>query len=297
MPEVMLRTVTGPLRAAAVTGPVLPHEHLRVDLRWGVGIDSDPHRWLDEEEAVAGELRELRQTRELGLVVELSCIGMGRDAAMLTRIATSGRVPVVAATGLFTGPFAPADADAGELTRRLMEEITSGLDGTGVLPGVIGEVGCWGPRLTRAEERCLVAAARASLSSRLPVATYGADALGILDVLLGHGLPASRVSVSYAGQDPAVARKIAEAGAYVSLGSLALGPADAVRLTLGLLEDGHAERLLLSSGLNRAARIRRYGGPGYAHLFDAVLPRLREAGVEEDVIRLITHDNPLRWLS
>lgn len=74
MPEVLLRTVTGPVRAAAITGPVLPHEHLRTDMRWAVGIDSDPHRWLDEESAVTAELRELRQADGLGLVVDLTCV-------------------------------------------------------------------------------------------------------------------------------------------------------------------------------------------------------------------------------
>lgn len=28
-----------------------------------------------------------------------------------------------------------------------------------------------------------------------------------------------------------------------------------------------------------------------------LLPRLREAGVGEDVLRLVVHDNPLRWLT
>ncbi|MBA2889284.1 phosphotriesterase-related protein [Nonomuraea soli] len=296
--EPMLRAVTGPIRVAAITGAVLPHEHLRTDLRWGVGVDSDPHRWLDEEQAVTGELRDLRHSDQLGLVVELSCIGMGRDAAALTRISTGSRVPVVAATGLFTEPFTRVGAtDVDELTARLMHEITSGLDGTGVFPGVIGEVGCWGAELTGAEERCLVAAARASRSSQLPVATYGRDGLGILETLLGEGLPGSRVSVSYAGNDPAVLRKIAEAGAYVSLASLALGSDHAVRLALDLIADGHAERLLLSSGVNRMAHIQRYSGGGYAHIFHILLPRLREAGVDEELIRTLVHDNPLRWLA
>ncbi|MEV0379584.1 aryldialkylphosphatase [Nonomuraea sp. NPDC050643] len=298
MPDVLLRTVTGPVRVAAVNGAVLPHEHLRTDMRWAVGIDSDPHRWLDEEATVTAELRELRQSDELGLVVELSCLGMGRDAATLARIAAGSRVPVIASTGLFAEPFANVgDEDADALTRRLMEEISNGLDGTGVFPGVIGEVGSWGAEPTPREERCLVAAARASLRSRLPVATHGKNGPALLEILLGQTLPASRVAVGYAGGDLGAARKIAEAGAYVSLGSLGLGPDQAARIALGLIEDGHAGRVLLSTGLSRVSQAQRYAGPGYAHLFHALLPRLREAGVGEDVIRLVTHDNPLRWLT
>lgn len=297
MPEVILRTVTGPIRAAAVNGAVLPHEHLRNDMRWAVGIDSDPHRWLDEETTVTAELRELRQSDELGLVVDLTCLGMGRDATALARVAAGSRVPVIASTGFFAEPFAEVgDADAEELTRRLMAEISSGVDGAGVFPGVIGEVGAWGAEPTAREERCLVAAARASKLSRLPVATHGQNALAPLEILLGENLPASRVAVGYSG-DLGGARKIAEAGAYVSLSALALGPDQAARIALGLIEDGHAARLLLSTGLSRVAQTQRYGGCGFAQLFHSLLPRLREAGTGEDVVRRITHDNPLRWLT
>lgn len=298
MPEVMLRTVTGPIRAASVDGAVLPHEHLRTDMRWAVGIESDPYRWLDEEHTVIDELRDLRLSDGLNLVVDLTCLGMGRDAAALARVAAASRVPVIASTGVFSEPFSPArDADVPTLTRLLMDEISNGLDGTGVFPGVIGEVGCWGAEPTPAEERALIAAAHASVATRLPVATHGRDSLGVLEILLAQGLPAARVGVGYAGSDLPVARKIAESGAYVSVTALGNGVDAAVRVALGLIEEGHAERLLVSTGTSRVAQTGRYGGPGYAHVFQAVLPRLREAGVDEDTIRLVTRDNPLRWLT
>ncbi|WP_327583443.1 aryldialkylphosphatase [Nonomuraea sp. NBC_00507] len=298
MPEVLLRTVTGPVRADAVNGAVLPHEHLRTDMRWGVGVDSDPYRWLDEEAAVAGEFRELRKSGDLSLVVDLTSLGMGRDAATLARVAASSRVPVIASTGLFAEPFTDVrDEDVDELTRQLMYEISSGLDGTGVFPGVIGEVGCWGPEPTPREERCLIAAARAALQSRLPVATHGMNALALLEILLGQNLHGSRIAIGYTGNDLGAARKIAEEGAYVSLGVVSLGADEAARIALALIEDGHAERLLISTGLSRVAHLRAYGGPGYAHLFHELLPRLREAGTGEDTIHLLTRDNPLRWLT
>ncbi|GAA2791193.1 phosphotriesterase [Nonomuraea dietziae] len=298
MPEALLRTVTGQIRADAITGAVLPHEHLRCDLRWAVGIDSDPYRWLDEERTVTHELRELRQSDDLGLTVELSCIGMGRDATSLARVAAGSRVPVIASTGLFAEPFTQVrEDDVDTLTARLMDEITSGLDGTGVLPGVIGEVGAWGQEPSPVEERCLVAAARASLSSRLPVATHGQNGPALLEILLGEGLPGSRVSVSFTGDDVAVARKIAEAGAYVSLSSVGLGAPQAARVAMELISEGHRERLLLGSGVSRVAQLQRYGGAGYSHVFRTLLPLLREGGVEEETIQAITRVNPIRWLT
>lgn len=295
----MLRTVTGPVRADAVTGAVLPHEHLRTDMRWAVGIDSDPYRWLDEEQAVIAELRTLRAgDHPLGLIVELTSQGTGRDVISLARIAAASRVPVIAATGLSTEPFSGArDADVDTLTGLLMADIENGMDETGLFPGVIGEVGCWGPHPTPAEERALRASARAALASGLSVATYGQDGLGMLELLMIEGLAPSRVSVGYAGADAATARKIADSGAYVCVGSIGAGTERTAAVALDLIGEGHAGRLLLSSGANRVAQLRKYDGPGYGHLSDEVLPRLRAAGVPEETLRTITHDNPLRWLT
>lgn len=306
-----LRTVTGTLPVSAITGAVLAHEHLQLDLRWS-GMpsvaDSDPGRWLDEEQAVSAELGALRLEHGLGLVVDLTCQGMGRNAAMLSRISAGSRVAVVSGTGFFTRPFHPplvATADVDKLTERIMAEIDFGMDGTSSLPGVIGEIGSWGAVPTEAEERCLRAAAQAGAASGLPVAAYGRPGLTQLEILTAAGLSADRVAV---GQQDLVSdlgahRKIAETGAYVSFGLLGLAGHDPaalgtrVRYVLELLEAGHADRVLLSTGVSRMEQINRYGGSGYGHLFEVFLPALRTAGVDETTLRTILRDNPLRWLT
>ena len=53
----------------------------------------------------------------------------------------------------------------------------------------------------------------------------------------------------------------------------------------------------LSTGLSRVSQVRRYDGPGYAHLFREVLPKLREAGIDDSTLRTVTNANPLRWLT
>ncbi|GII90027.1 aryldialkylphosphatase [Sinosporangium siamense] len=300
MREPLIRTVTGDVAPSAVNGFVLPHEHLRVDTRWGVGVESDPARWLDEEQSVIDELRVLHEAEELGLVIDQTCLGMGRDAVSLTRIAASAKVAVVASTGLFTEPFNTVQlrvADAAALTDHLLTEIFGGLDGTNVLPGVIGEVGAWGAEPTPGEEQALRAAARAGRTTGLPVSTYGGDGLTLLEIVLGEGLDGSRVAVGCSALDPAVLRKIAEAGAYVSLGTLGMPLDHVVRAALTLIEEGHAERLLLSTGICRVEQLRKYGGAGFAQMPRHVLPALRDAGVDEATLHTVTRANPLRWLT
>lgn len=299
----VLRTVTGTVPVSVIEGPVLPHEHLQIDLRWPVRVPSDPRRRLDEESKVSRELAGLREEDELSLVVDLTGMGVGRNAATLARISTGSRVAVVAATGPLAEPFHPEwvrTADIDKITQRLMAEIGFGLDGTSIVPGVIGEVGTWGHAPTPQEERCLRAAARASLESGLPVATHGSSGLAQLEILVAEGLPTDRIAVGQQdlAADPAAGRKIAESGAYVSLGMLGrVSPEAPLRRVLELLDAGHADRLLLSSGVSRMEHLTGYGGTGYGYLFRDFLPALRAAGVDEPTLRTITHDNPLRWLS
>ncbi|GLX02815.1 aryldialkylphosphatase [Microtetraspora sp. NBRC 16547] len=281
-----VQTVTGAVPVSLIEGPVLPGEHLRTDTRWGAGGESDPYRWLDEEAHVTSELTELGREQGLALVVEHSCLGMGRDVAALARVATAARVAVVAATGFAPEPF------SGDLIRRwgvddltadLLREIGTGLDGTAVRPGII-VAAAWGATPTPAEARAITAAARASTRTGLPVAAGGLD---VLEALLTEGVPPTRLSAWAA--DPLIQRKIAESGAYAAV-------TDAEH-ALALIEAGHAARILLSSGVSRQGHLRDYGGHGYGRLFQQVLPVLRAAGTGEDVLELITHGNPLRWLT
>jgi predicted metal-dependent phosphotriesterase family hydrolase len=292
-----LRTVTGSVPVSAIEGPVLAHEHLQLDLRWPVRAASDPYRWLDEESRVGAELRGLREDHDLSLVVDLTGQGMGRGAATLSRVSAGSRVAVVAATGLLAEPFHPEwvrDAGIEKITQRFLAEIGFGLDGTSILPGVIGEVGTWDGPPSPQEERCVRAAARAGLESGLSVATHGTAGLALLEILAAEGLSADRVAVGHQQRvnDPGVHRKIAEAGAYVSFSRLR-----ELRPVLELLDAGFADRILLSGGVSRMTDLRAYGGPGYGRLFDTTLPALRAAGVGEATLRLIMHDNPLRWLA
>jgi phosphotriesterase-related protein len=281
-----IQTVTGAMPVSVFDGPVLPHEHLRTDTRWGVGVESDPKRWLDEETHVTAELKRLGLDHAVNLVVDHTCLGMARDPAALARIAVGGRIAVVAATGYAAEAFSSElirHQGVDDLAAELLRDIGAGLEGTSARPGLI-VAGTSGDTPTQAEERAIAAVTRAALRTDLPVAV---DGLGTMEILLTSGVPVRRLSARTT--DPLVQRKIAEWGAYVSV----TDPEHA----LALLEAGHADRILLSSGVSRQEHIEAYGGQGYARLFRSVLPALVEAGVDENTLRLITERNPLRWLA
>ncbi|MGQ4715486.1 phosphotriesterase family protein [Streptomyces anulatus] len=303
-----LRTVAGELRAASVRGPALAHEHLVLDLDHA----GDGAAVLDPERhaaAVIAELTELRERFGLSLVVELTCRGMGRDVRALARAARETGVAVVAATGWYYEPFHTPEVDAldvEQLTEILVREIEDGIDGSGIRPGVLGELGSHGDVPTAAEAKVLRAGARAALATGLSLATHaqlGRGGPAQLDLLTGEGLPAHRVSIGHQDllDDPGVHRELAASGAYVAFDTVGKSSYQSddtrLRLLLALVEAGHADRALLSCDVSRHGYLRSEGGQGYGHLFAAFLPRLRAAGAGDDLIDLLTRRNPLRFLT
>ncbi|MFD0536087.1 aryldialkylphosphatase [Actinomadura luteofluorescens] len=293
---------------------------------------SDPNRWLDEEKAVQRELNGLRKDHGLGLVVDLTCSGMGRNAAALARISAGARVAVVAGTGVFTEPFHPAYVRevlaAGAAPAPPDSRRTATRPGTRARRRSTGSRSACSPRSASAwteRTRCPASSARSAPGG-------GADRdRGAVPARRGPGGPLlrpvgrdlrargprpagdphlrraapGRVAVGQQDRvdDPAQHRKIAESGGYVSFGTLGLAGEDAsavgarVRRVLDLLEAGHADRVLLSTGVARMAQVGRYGGAGFGYLFDTFLPALRAAGADEATLGAILHDNPLRWLT
>ncbi|MEV7088173.1 phosphotriesterase [Streptomyces sp. NPDC093085] len=303
-----LTTVAGPLSVRAVRGPVLPHEHLVLDLdRTGDGaavLDSGRHR-----SAVVAELASLRASFGLGLVVEVTCRGMGRDPRALARIAAESGVALVAATGWYHQAFHPPEteeASVARLTEILVREIEDGIGGSGVRPGVLGEIGSGGERPSAREGRTLVASARAACATGLSLVTHahlGRGGFAQLELLTGAGLPPHRISIGHQDllDDPGTHRALAASGAYVAFDTVGKeryqGDDTRLRLLLALLEAGYADRALLSCDISRHSYLRAEGGRGYGHLFRSFLPKARAAGVDDGLIDLLTRRNPLRFLT
>ncbi|MEV7869236.1 phosphotriesterase [Streptomyces sp. NPDC088124] len=303
-----LTTVAGPLPVSAVRGPALAHEHLVLDLdRAGDGaavLDAGRHR-----SAVVAELTALSARFGLALVIELTCRGMGRDPRALMRFSEESGVAVVAATGWYYEPFHPmetAEASVAQLTEILVREIEEGIDGSGVRPGVLGEIGSHGDRPSGRESRALLASAHAARATGLSLATHaqsGRGGLAQLELLAGTGLPPCRISIGHQDllDDPGTHRELAASGAYVAFDTVGKehyqSDGTRLRLLLALLEAGHADRALLSCDISRHGYLTAEGGQGYGHLFRSFLPAARAAGVDDDLIDLMTRRNPLRFLT
>ena len=148
------------------------------------------------------------------------------------------------------------------------------------------------------------AVGRAHLETNLPIFTHtanGQEAVAQLDLLESVGVAPERVVIGHLGYpEVQVHETICARGAYVAFDRLGGTPdADAVQvpMVIDLLEAGYADHVLLASDFAMLRETKGQGGPGYGKTLTRFVPLLREAGVEEEVLRGMTIDNPRRFLA
>jgi phosphotriesterase-related protein len=93
-------------------------------------------------------------------------------------------------------------------------------------------------------------------------------------------------------------RAICRRGAFVGFDRQG-GPNDdrVVPLVMSLIDAGYADNLMFSSDFSNADALKRNAGPGYAKTLTVFVPKLKEAGATNEVLRQIMNDNPRRFLA
>jgi predicted metal-dependent phosphotriesterase family hydrolase len=307
-----VQTVLGPIDPGEL-GFTLPHEHTQIAL-WQI-----PNRWdywqLTRDQPVIVE--ELAAFREAGgrSLVDLTLPGVGRDPVWLMDVARASDMNIVMGCGWYRGAYYPAEAlidrrSVDSLADELVAEAGEGVGGSGVHPGIIGEIGTDKPWLSAQEERVHRAAARAARRTGLAITTHGVlSAVGLdqLRIFEAEGADPTRVVIGHADSFPVLEHhlEIVERGASVEFDFLGMsfnaverhGEGRVIDLLCELLSRGHVERVLLSQDVCNDSQLTRYEGNGYTYLARTFLPRLREAGVSEAEIETMTVANPRRILT
>jgi phosphotriesterase-related protein len=311
-------TVSGPIPADRL-GFTLPHEHLFLDTySWpggksgsgALGIIDPVLDW----DTVVDEVEAYRRAGGAA-IVDLSLPAIGRAPDALRRVAETTGVHVVMGCGWYRDSFYPSDLNyrsTEELADELVREFEDGVGGSGVRPGVIGEIGVETTFPTAREERVLRAAARAhhrtglAITTHTPIRTSGRAAL---EILLQEGVPPERVIIGHADSYPVpdyLTSLLADgcyvqfdcvAWSYKSKADMPFGPQELADLTVDLVRRGFGDRLLLSHDVSNRALLKRYGGDGFTCIAERFLPLLRDAGLEDEAIGALTVDNPRRALA
>ena len=316
----VIRTVLKDLNPEALAGgATLFHEHMSLapDFmpRWmaysrpggrgnapvpAAAPSSQPY-FMQDVDLMVAELK-AAATEGVGCIADGGHPDMGRNLDFLKEISEKSGMPIVAGCGFYTDPFYPEGIKTwsdDQIAQDLVKQVkTQPL-------GVFGEIGSW-DEITDLERKVFRGVAKAHRETNLPIFTHtgipGKSALEQLDILEGGGVKPDRIVIGHLGNlvDPEVKihKEICKRGAFIGFDRQGgAGDARQVPMVLALIDAGYAKNLMFASDLSTANQLKKNGGGGYAKTVTVWGKKLTDAGVKDDVLHEILHDNPRRFLA
>lgn len=313
----MVETVRGPVDTGAL-GTTLMHEHVFV-LSEEI-LANYPAGW-DEDRQVDDAIGKLNALAAKGCqtIVDPTVIGLGRDIHRIRRVADGTDLTIIVATGLYTYDQVPRYFQArisrhgslDPMAQLFIDDITTGIAGTGVkaafLKCAIDE-----PGLTSGVERVMRAVGRAHAETGAPITVHTHPRSGtgrdVIRVLRAEKADLGKVVLGHSGDssDLDYLCELADAGCLLGMdrfGIDGITPFDErVSTVAAMCERGYADSMVLSHDAScyidwfPAELIPRFA-PNWTfeHIFDDVLPALRERGVTQDQIDVMLVGNPRRY--
>ena len=280
----------------------------------------DNIRLLDEAEAVQ-EILKYRYAGGGGLI-DTSNIGLARDPLALARIARATGLNIVMGASWYVPLSYPpelANRSEEDLTGEIVRDLTVGVGETGVRAGVIGEVGNFWPT-SETTLKVLRASAKASVETGAAVLIHPGfhpdSPPHILDTLIEAGADPKRIIMGHLdvfAVDSGWLRELGQSGCYIEwdtfgLEDTSLGggnldhtrvSSDAQRLEVLelMMSEGFGDQIVIGHDVCTKFQRAKYGGKGYAHIIESVVPRMRARGFSESDINGILVGNPARALA
>lgn len=315
-----ISTVTGPCPIENL-GTTLMHEHLLIGWPgWEADTAAPP---LNRKEAAKLCTERMLELKELGLRTFLDpCpIDLGRDVDLMAEVAQATGVNIICATGLYkedqgAAPYFKFRAQftdaVSEMTETFVRELTEGIGSTGIKPGVI-KVATQAHRISPYEEMVLRAAARASKETGVPITTHtdeGTMGREQLDLFAAEGMDLKRVIVGHSCGSADLRYHVDMLDRGCMLGfdrfGLEILQPDRLRMAslIGLLGIDLHEQIVLSHDSVWCWRGRPLPVPAEllpnwkpTHVFNNIIPALRQVGVSQDKIDAMLIHNPRRYFS
>ena len=237
---------------------------------------------------------EVAKTKSDGIacIVDAGHPDMGRNVDFLRQVSMKSGMPIVVGGGFYSQPFYPKEISTLSEEQVLKALIKQADDD---VLGVFGEIGSW-DEITADERKVFRAIGKAHVATNLPIFTHtgipGKSALEQLDILEDAGVKPDRVVIGHLGNlvdaNVYVQKAICRRGAFVGFDRQGgNGDAQQVPMVMALIEAGFADHLMFSADASS----------GYAKTLTAFLPKLKAAGVSDDVLHRIMTDNPRRFLA
>ena len=290
--------------------------HWRIDHCDDIALNNMVH--TDE----AGAISEVELMKAAGgqAIVELSNGGLSPAPAALRRIAEATGVQIIMGSGQYVDEYqdpANHDRSVDDFAAEIIAQIETGAWGSEVRAGLIGEIGCQSP-WTALEKRVMAGAVVAQQTTGAAINIHpGREAdqpQEAIDFIRAEGGDVARVIVSHIDRtifDDERLFRLADSGCIIELDLFGMEqsfypwnleiylPNDAERLRWlrRLIERGHGEQLVISHDICFRTRLSRFGGHGYGHIFENVMPQMARRGFSETEIEQIMIKTPRRLLT
>ncbi|MCD7032703.1 phosphotriesterase-related protein [Metabacillus sp. GX 13764] len=318
-----IQTVTGPIEREEM-GKTLIHEHFVFGYP-GFQGDVTLGAFNGKEAFDAGVTAAL-QMMSCGVqtVVDPTPNECGRNPELLREISDATGLQIICGTGFYyegegATPYFKFRQQLGtaedEILEMFLKELKDGIAGTGIKPAIIKTASSKG-EITPYEEMFFKMAAKAQRQTGAVIMTHtqeGTMGPEQAKLLIENGADPKKIVIGHmcGNTDPYYHKRVLETGAWIAFDRFGLqgmvgAPNDSERITTlaALLEEGYADQIMLSHDtvnfwMGRPLKlppplekIMENWHP--SHLFEAILPALREQGVSHEVIDRMLVENPAR---
>jgi phosphotriesterase-related protein len=314
----------------------LSNQPLSLENLWFVRRNPFMHKdnlILDSIDEACDELAEFYRAGG-NTIIDVTPKNVGGDPRRVRKVGRATGVQIVHGTSFYVENAHPKRIERmsiDDIEQEFVSDIETGIDETDVRAGIIGELGTSG-QIHDQEEKVLRAGARAALRSGAPVSVHTPGTtnqngqnmtrpsswwgLKILDILEDEGLPPERAIMCHMDrtlfENVEHQLELAERGAYLEYDlwgteayrdSIEDGyPSDTWRVTAvdELLKNGYESQLLFSHDVAMKIRLQKYGGFGYAHILENIVPMLKDWAawdVAQEQIDQILVENPKNVLT
>lgn len=315
-----IQTVTGPISADQI-GKALIHEHIVFGYP---GFQGDVTLGAFHEEAALETAIEIaRKLQSFGVrtVVDPTPNDCGRNPAFLKKVSEATGLQIICATGYYyDGGGAPAYFKSrralGKVEQEIYEmfktEITEGIAGTGIKPGVVKLASGRG-QINEYEKMFFRAAVKVQQETGIVILTHTQEGtMGPEQArwLIELGADPSKIIIGHmcGNTNPDYQREVLDLGVRIGFDRFGLqgmvsAPYDHERIELlvTLLEAGYEDQILLAHDtvniwlgrprvMNEQARS-LIANWHPTHLFENIVPVLREKGIPERQIQKMFEDN------
>lgn len=249
-------------------------------------------------------------------ICEQSTRSMGRDPKAFYEIALATGLNIVISSGKFVAKSWDEEEKnmAKEAIRsEIVSEFENGIDGTGIKPGII-KIGVSDINNV-IEIKNLEATVLAQKQLDCPVSIHPPlwekKAKNIIDILKNNGANINKIAIDHCDptlEDYEYHDYIAKQGAFIEYDHIGMhlmsskgwflkqDDNDRIRAIKKQIDMGNLNKILISQDISFKVRLTKWGGFGYSHILDNIVPRLKQEGISDEEINTILIENPKKFL-